>query len=55
MKAEKYRYFELELKDGQKITVKAPQSKITVAYAWNVMYHHARVKKDDVINIIGIE
>jgi hypothetical protein len=55
MKTEKYRYFELELKSGQKITAKAPQTKITTAYAWNVMYHHAKVKKDDVINIIGIE
>ena len=55
MKAKKYRYFELELKDGQKITAKAPQAKITVSYAWSVMYHHAKVKKDDVINIIGIE
>ena len=27
MKAKKYRYFELELKDGQKITAKAPQAK----------------------------
>ena len=55
MKAKKYRYFELELKDGQKITAKAPQSKITVSYAWSMMYHHTKVKKDDVINIIGIE
>ncbi len=55
MKAKKYRYFDLELKDGQKITAKAPQAKITVSYAWNVMYHHAKVKKDDVTNIIGIE
>ena len=55
MKTEKYRYFELELKDGRKIIAKAPQAKITTAYAWNVMYHHAKVKKDDVINITGIE
>jgi hypothetical protein len=55
MKTIKYRYFELELKDGQKITAKAPQAKITTDYAWNVMYHHAKVKKDDVINITGIE
>ena len=55
MKTEKYRYFELELKSGQKITVKAPQAKITTAYAWTIMYHHAKVNKNDVINMIGIE
>ena len=45
MKTEKYRYFELELKDGQKITAKTPQTKITTTYAWNVMYHYAKSKK----------
>lgn len=55
MKAEKYKYFELTLKDGSKITVKAPSSKLTLEYASKLAYHWAKVNKDDIINIVGIK
>ena len=45
MKTEKYRYFELELKDGQKITAKAPQAKITTALRLECYVSSCKSKK----------
>ena len=51
---DKFKYFELTLKDGSKVTAKAP-SKATVSYSLNVAYHWAKVCKNDVISIKGIK
>ena len=50
----KFNYFELTLKDGTKVTAKAP-AKVTLNYALNVAYHWAKVHKEDVISIKGIK
>lgn len=55
MKAEKFKKFELNLKDGSKVIVKAPTSKLTLEYASKLAYHWARVPKDDVIKVIGLQ
>ena len=51
---DKFKYFELTLKNGTKVTAKAP-SKVTVAYALNVAYHWAKVCKEDVSSLKGIK
>ena len=50
----KFKNFELALKNGTKVTAKAP-SKVTINYALNVAYHWAKVRKEDVISIKGIK
>lgn len=54
-KQDKFRYFELILKDGSKVTTKAPQRKLTVEYATKLAYHWAKVDREDVISIVGIK
>lgn len=54
-KQDKYRYFELTLKDGSKVTTKAPQGKLTVEYASKLAYHWAKVDKESVVNVVGIK
>ena len=51
---DKFKYFELSLKDGTKVTAKAP-AKVTINYALNTAYHWAKVCKNDVISIKGIK
>ena len=46
----KFKYFELTLKDGTKVTAKAP-SKVTLNYALNVAYHWAKVNRNEVFNV----
>lgn len=55
MKFEKFKLFELTLKDGSKITAKAPASKLSLEYASKLAYHWAKVEKEDVINVIGLK
>lgn len=54
-KSEKFKTFELTLKDGSKVITKAPTAKLTVEYATKLAYHWVKVDKEDVISIVGIK
>lgn len=55
MKVEKFKVFELTLKDGSKVITKTPSSKLSLNYAKDLAYHWANVDKNDVVNVIGIK
>ena len=55
MKTEKFKLFELTLKDGPKITVKSPSARLSLEYASKLSYHWAKVDKDSVINVVGLK
>ena len=66
METNKYKIFEVTLKDGDKVVMRAPASKLTEKYAIILVYHWINmsnkisdsapnsVKPDDVISIKGI-
>ena len=66
MKQNKYKRFEVTLKDGTKVITKTPTSRLTEKYAIILVYHWINmsnnisdnsdnsVKQDDVISIKGI-
>ena len=66
MKQNKYKRFEVTLKDGTKVITKTPTSRLTEKYAIILVYHWINmsnnirdnsdnsVKPDDVISIKGI-
>ena len=66
MKQNKYKRFEVTLKDGTKVIAKTPTSKLTEKYAIIGVWHWINmgnnmsdnapnsIKKDDVISIKGI-
>ena len=66
MKTNKYKRFEVTLKDGTKVITKTPTSRLTEKYAIILVYHWINmsnnisdnsdnsVKQDDVISIKGI-
>lgn len=54
MKAIKYKNAIVVLKDGSEITVKSPAGKLSAEYFTKHAYHYARVKKEDIRDVILI-
>ena len=55
MKKDTYSSFELTLTDGSTVIAKVPKRPVTINYAANIAYHWAKIPKEKIRSITGIE